>query len=260
MTAPSTSRLVLHQFRYDQKTFWRQPESVFFTVVLPLIFLFIFVSIFGNDRTEVGDGRFVKGSTYYLPGIVALGIISATFFNLSISLAIQRERGILKRVRSTPLPPWVFMAGKIATASVVSLLLVFAVTLLGRVVYGVTVPTNTLPGLVLTVLVATAVFCALGFALSSFIPSENAAPAVVNAVILPLYFFSGIFIPGVPDWMSSVASVFPVKHTFDALLHAFDPATTGNGIEWGDLAVLAVWGVVAVVVSLRWFRWTPRTG
>lgn len=260
MSTRSIPQLVLHQFRYDQKTFWRQPESVFFTVVLPIIFLFIFVSIFGNDDTSVGGGRTVKGSTYYLPGIVALGIISATFFNLSISLAIERERGTLKRVRSTPLPPWVFMAARIATATVVSLLLVVTVTLLGRIVYGVSVPTNTLPGLVLTVLLGTASFCALGFALASFIPSESAAPAVVNAVTLPLYFFSGIFIPGVPGWMDAVASVFPVKHVFDALLNAFDPTTAGNGIEWGNLAVLAAWGLIGLVIALRRFRWTPRSG
>lgn len=258
MTMPALPRLVLHQFRYDQKTFWRQPESVFFTVVLPIIFLFIFVSIFGNDDAEIGAGRTVKGSTYYLPAIVALGIISATFFNLSISLAVQRERGTLKRVRSTPLPPWVFMAAKIATATVVSLLLVVTVILLGRVLYGVSVPTHTLPGLVLTVLIATAAFCALGFALTSFIPSEGAAPAVVNAITLPLYFFSGVFIPDVPGWMESVAAVFPVKHVFDALLTAFDPATTGSGIVWGNLSVLAAWGLLGVAVALRWFRWAPK--
>lgn len=260
MSMPSTPRLVLHQFRYDQRMFWRQPESVFFTVALPLIFLFIFVSIFGNDETDIGGGRMVKGSTYYVPGIVALGIISATLFNLSINLTIQRERGTLKRIRSTPLPPSVFMAGRIATATVVSLLLVVTVTLIGRVVYGVNVPTSTLPGLVLTAVVGTASFCALGFALAAFIPSENAAPAVVNAVILPLYFFSGIFIPDVPKWMDSVASLFPVKHLFDAMLRAFDPATMGAGIKFDNLAVLALWGVFGLVVAVFKFSWTPRTG
>ena len=256
-----TSRLVVHQFRYDQKTFWRDPTTVFFTVALPLIFLFIFVSIFGNNPTEV-DGRVVKGSTYYVPGILALAIVSATMMNLAITFTILREKGLLKRVRSTPLPPWVYLAGRVLTAIVVTMLLVVAVTILGRVVYGVNVPTSTLPGLVLTVFVGTAALCALGFALTAAIPSENAAPAVTNAVILPLYFFSGIFIPNdqIPSGMRLIGDVFPVKHLFEALLTAFDPSTAAPGIAWGHLAVLAAWGVVGGVVAARFFRWTPRGG
>jgi len=256
----STLGLVWHQFRYDQKTFWRQPESVFFTVALPLIFLFLFVSIFGNEPVRIGAGTEVKGSTYYVPGIVTLAIVSATVLNLAISLTFARERGLLKRVRSTPLPPWVFLAGRIGTASGVTLLLVTAVVGLGRLVYGVTVPTTTLPALVLAVLVGTASGCALGFALSSIIPSEGAAPAITNAVILPLYFFSGVFIPNddIPAPMQRIGDVFPVKHVFEALLTAFDPSTTGAGIAGADLAVVAAWGVAGALVAVRRFRWAPR--
>ena len=256
----STAALVWHQFRYDQKTFWRQPESVFFTVALPLIFLFLFVSIFGNEDVRIGPDSEVQGSTYYVPGIVTLSMVSATVLNLAIALTFARERGLLKRVRSTPLPPSVFMAGRIGTATGVTLLLVVAVVLLGRLVYGVTVPTTTLPALALTVLVGTAAGCALGFALSTVIPSEGAAPAITNAVILPLYFFSGIFIPtdDIPEAMQRVGDVFPVKHLFEAILTAFDPTTTGTGIAWGDLAVIVLWGLFGAVVAVRRFRWAPR--
>ena len=254
----STLGLVWHQYRYDQRTFWREPASVFFTVALPLIFLFIFVSIFGNESTEVG-GQEIKGSTYYVPGILALAIISATLVNLAITLTGLRERGTLKRVRSTPLPPWVFMAGRVLTALVVSVIMVVLVTLLGRVVYDVSVPTGTLPGLALTVLVGTAAFCCLGFALTAVIPSENAAPAVTNAVVLPLYFFSGIFIPNeeIPSGMQLVGDVFPVKHLFDAVLTAFNPLTRGSGIEVGHLLVMAAWGAAGLVLASRTFRWSP---
>ncbi len=259
MSAPS---LLWHQYRYDQRQFWREPASVFFTVALPLIFLFIFVTIFGNNETEIGDGVVVKGSTYYVPGILALAIVSATMMNLSITFTILREKGLLKRVRSTPLPPWVYLAGRVATATVVTVLLVVVVTLLGRVVYGVTVPTSTLPGLALTVLVGTASLCALGFALTAIIPSENAAPAVTNAVILPLYFFSGIFIPNdqIPSGMRLIGDIFPVKHLFEALLTAFDPSASAPGIAWEHLGVLLAWGVFGGIIATRFFRWTPRTG
>ncbi len=231
---------------------------MFFTVALPIIFLFIFVSIFGNEPTDVG-GQEIKGATYYVPGILALAIISATLVNLAITLTVLRERGTLKRVRSTPLPPWVFMAGRVLTAMVISVLMVVLVTLLGRVVYGVSVPTATLPGLVLAVLVGTATFCCLGFAMTAIIPSENAAPAVTNAVVLPLYFFSGIFIPNedIPRGMQLVGDVFPVKHLFESLLTAFNPLTEGNGVEGAHLLVLAAWGLVGLLLATRTFRWSP---
>lgn len=254
----SVPALLWHQFRYDQKTFWRQPESVFFTVALPLIFLFLFVSIFGNDPVDIGTGE-VPGSTYYVPGIVTLSIVSASVLNLAITLTFARERGLLKRVRSTPLPPWVYMAGRVGTASGISLLLVGAVVALGAAVYGVTVPTTTAPALVLAVLVGTAAGCALGFALSAVIPSESAAPAVTNAVILPLYFFSGVFIPtdSIPTVMQRIGDAFPVKHIFTAVLTAFDPATTGAGVAWADLAIVAAWGLFGAAVAARRFRWAP---
>jgi ABC-2 type transport system permease protein len=253
--------LLWHQYRYDQKQFWREPATVFFTVVLPLIFLFIFVSIFGNDTNQI-NGHAIKGSTYYVPGILALAMVSATIVNLAITFTILREKGLLKRVRSTPLPPWVYLAGRVLTAIVVTVLLVVAVTLLGRLVYGVTLPSHTLPGLVLTVLIGTAACCALGFALTAAIPSEAAAPAITNAVILPLYFFSGIFIPNdqLPRGMRLIGDVFPVKHLFQALLTAFDPTTRGSGIAFGHLGVLAAWGAVGGIVAVRTFRWTPTSG
>ena len=115
--------LTARQLRYDQKSFWRNPQYVFFTVIQPLIFLFIFVSVFGNKTTLVA-GHEIKRSTYYVPAIATLAIMSATFFNLTISLSRLREQGILKRIRSTPLPPDVFLAGRIGTSIAVSALLV----------------------------------------------------------------------------------------------------------------------------------------
>lgn len=253
--------LLWHQFRYDRKTFWRETTGVFFTVALPLIFLFLFVSIFGGGDLEVGDDT-VSGATYYVPGILALAVVSATTVNLAISIAIMRERGVLKRLRSTPLPPWVFMGGRILTAVSVSLLMVAVVTVIGWLVYGVEVPTTTLPGLLATLLVGITALSFLGFAMTAAIPSEEAAPAVTNAIILPLYFFSGIFIPAdqLPAVMRTIGDLFPVSHLFQALFTAYDPATTGAGIEADHLAVLAAWGVVGVLVATRLFRWAPRSG
>jgi ABC-2 type transport system permease protein len=253
--------LTATQLRYDQKIFWRNPMSVFFTVIQPLIFLVIFVSIFGNDTTVVA-GHAIKRSTYYVPGILAMAMATSTFFNLTISLTRMREGGVLKRLRGTPLPPWIFLAGRLGTSFVVAGLLVVLLSAVGRVAYGVALPSHTAPGVILALMLAAGSFSCLAFALTAFIPSVDAAPPIINVIILPLLFISGIFIPQdeIPAGMRQVADVFPIKHLFDALLTGFDPATAGRGIRMGDLAVIVAWGLVGLVVALRRFRWTARGG
>jgi ABC-2 type transport system permease protein len=249
--------LALHQFRFDQKVFWRNPASVFFTVLLPLIFLFIFATIFGNDTIEE---RGVKTTTYYVPAIIALSVISATTVSLAINLTEDRERGLLKRVRGTPLPPAVFVAGRVGNSFVISVLMVVLVAILGKLVYGVSLPDQTIPAVLVTLAVGAFAFSCLGFALTAIIPSEDAAPAVTNALMLPLYFVSGVFIPDseIPSGVLHVADVFPVRHFFEAFFAAWDPNTTGSGFELGHLAVAAAWGVLGLLVAVRFFRWEPR--
>ena len=250
--------LVLHQFRFDQKVFWRNPAAVFFTALLPLIFLFIFASVFNNDDIS---GLDVKGATYYVPAILTLAVISATTVRAWRSnLPAEREAGLLKRVRGTPLPPAAFVAGRVGNSLVISLIMVVLVSVIGALVYGVTIPTHTLPALLVTLAVGAFSFSCLGFALAAVIPTEDAAPAVTNATVLPLYFISGIFIPEdeIPDGVLNFADLFPIRHFFEAIFTAWDPNTTGAGFELGDLAVVLAWGLVGLVIAVRFFRWEPR--
>ena len=249
--------LALHQFRFDQKVFWRNPASVFFTVMLPLIFLFIFATIFGNDEIEE---RGVKTTTYYVPAIISLAVISATTQSLAINLTQDRERGLLKRVRGTPLPAPVFVAGRVGNSLVVSILMVVLVAVIGKLVYDVSLPSETIPAILITLAVGAFAFCCLGFALTSIIPSEDAAPAISNATVLPLYFISGIFIPDseIPEGVLHFADLFPIRHFFEAFFTAWDPNTTGAGFELGSLAIVAAWGLGGLAVALLTFRWEPR--
>ena len=250
------ARLVLHQARYDLLAFLRNRQARFFTLILPLIFMVIFVSVFGNHR--IGPEH-VKASTYYVPGISALAIIAASFVNLVISLTAQREAGVLKRRRATPMPAWGLIAARTITAMTISLVVMAALLLLGRFAYGVRLPTSTIPGVLLTAVVGSATFCVLGYAISTAIGSEDAAQPMVQAIMLPLYFISGVFIPNVnlPPWLQDVAKVFPVQHLSDGLHKAFDPATHGVGIVWSDLGVLALWAAAGLLVALTRFAWTP---
>jgi ABC-2 type transport system permease protein len=253
----SAARLVLHEFRYDQKVFWRNSTAVFFTVMLPLIFLFIFATIFGNDEIEELG---VNTTTYYVPAIVALAVISATTVALAVNLTTDRERGLLKRVRGTPLPTPVFVSGRVGNSLVISLLMVVLIAVLGRLVYGVSLPGQTIPALLVTLAVGAFAFSCLGFALTTIIPNEDAAPAVTNAIVLPLYFISGVFIPDseIPVGVLDVADAFPVRPFFQAFFTAWDPNTTGAGFEWGHLALVAAWGVAGLIIAMLAFRWEPR--
>jgi ABC-2 type transport system permease protein len=254
----SALALAVHQFRYDQKTFWRNPASVFFTALLPLIFLLIFATIFGNDTLEGLGG--VKTTTYYVPAIITLAVVSATTQSLAISLTVDRENGLLKRTRGTPLPSWIFIAGRVGNAIVVSVLSLVLLAGVGWIVYDVEIPWERLPAVLVTLAVGAISFCCLGFALTAAIPNEDAAAPISNAALLPLYFLSGVFIPEeeIPEDVLKVADLFPIRHFFEAFFTAWNPATTGPGFEWGHLAVVAGWGALGLVIAMRTFRWEPR--
>jgi ABC-2 type transport system permease protein len=249
--------LVLHQARFDLRSFLRNQQARFFTLVLPPLFLVIFNGVFGNR--VVGPGP-MKASAYYVPGIAALGVIAASFVNLVISITAQREDGILKRRRATPVPAWVLVGGRTVTAVGISLVVVAGLLGFGRVAYGVKLPTSALPGIAFTAVVGSITFCVLGYALSTAIQDEDAAQPVVQAIMLPLYFISGIFIPNItlPPWLRHVASVFPVQHLAAGLRHSYVPGAHGIGIVWSDIGVLAIWAGIGLVVALMRFSWLPK--
>jgi ABC-2 type transport system permease protein len=249
--------LVLHQAHFDLRGFLRNRQGRFFTLVLPLLFLVVFVSVFGSDK--IGPTK-VAARTYYVPGISALAVIASSFVNLVISITVLREEGILKRRRATPVPAWVLIAGRTLMAIGVSLASMVALMLLGRFAYGVRLPTHTIPGIAVTAVVGSISFCILAYAFSAVIENEDAAQPMVQGVMLPLYFISGVFIPAVnlPAWLKHVAQVFPVQHLAGGLHHAFAPSTTGTGIVWSDIGVLALWGTIGLVFALWRFSWLPK--
>ncbi len=261
MTTPAARgpvALVLHQARFDLRAFLRNKQARFFTLALPLLFLIIFNGVFG-DRV-VGPGP-MKASAYYVPGIAALGVIAASFVNLVISITAQREGGILKRRRATPVPAWVLVGGRTLTAVGVSLVVVAGLLAFGRVAYGVKLPTEALPGIAFTAIVGSITFCVLGYALSTAIENEDAAQPMVQAIMLPLYFISGIFIPNInlPPWLRHVAAVFPVQHLAAGFRHSYVPGAHGSGIVWSDIGVLAIWAVIGATVAILRFSWLPKT-
>ena len=247
--------LLVRQIRYEQKLYWRSPSSAMFTFLFPILLLVIFASM--NQGTTLRALGGISYNQYYVPGIVAFGVISACYSNLAIALCFRRDSGVLKRIRGTPLPPWIFMAGNIGSALVVSAILTVLTTATGVAFYGVSFP-GRYAALALTLAVGAFCFCSLGLAITAMIPVATAAPAIVNGLLFPVLFISGTFFPVESgSWLAWVARLFPIRHFEEAVFGVFDPRVAGSGLRPAALAVMLVWGLCAVVVAVRGFRWEP---
>lgn len=253
---PGTTALVWQQSRYQNKIFWRTPIAAFFTLGFPLMLLVLFTAIFGN---EVGqDG--LSTSQFFAPNLAVFAAVSASYTNLAIGTAYARDNGILKRVRGTPLPPWIYMAGRIGSATYIAAIAIVVMMGVGVVAYGVQVPLRAIPGAVMAFLVGVGSFSALGLLVAALAPSGDSTPAITNATLLPLAFVSDIFfrVDAPPRWMTFIGDFFPLKHFVIAFRDPLNPVLTGAQVRWDDLGYMVLWGVVAVMLALRVFRWDPR--
>ncbi|MBO0770320.1 MAG: ABC transporter permease [Actinobacteria bacterium] len=254
-------RMTLHLSGYDLRAFLRNRQYQFFTLALPVLFLVIFASVFGGsgNTTAVAGGR-ISTPVYYVPGIIALAVIAASFGNLAASVTTQRERGVLKRRRATPVPAAAIIAGRLLTQAGVAVVMAAVLLGIGWAAYGAHVPGRTALALAVTVVTGAASFCCLGYALASLIRNEDAALPAAMAITLPLYFISGVFVTvtALPHWLADAGEVFPVRHLASALLAAYNPHTTGLGFAGKDLLIVAAWGAAGLLIAIRTFRWLPR--
>ena len=245
-------RLFLHELRGTQRLFWRNRESAFFTFLLPVLFFLIFGSVYGNDRV----GRY-KGSSYLEAGMIGYGVAATAFAGLAITMVIRRESGVLKRIRSTPLPPATYIAAVLGSTLVVFALQTAVILVLGRSIFSVPFPSEWL-SLVLTCVLGAAAFAGMGLAITSAVHSAEGSSAVVNAIYLPMAIISGTFFSphSYPPFLRAIADVLPLTY-FTALTR--DVLLNGKEIweEPGAVAVVAGWGLVGLIVALRTFRWEP---
>ncbi|MBV9364913.1 MAG: ABC transporter permease [Solirubrobacterales bacterium] len=246
--------LVAWQVRYEQRAYWRNRGRGIFTFVFPLMFLVIFASL--NKGAHISSRGGIAYDAFFVPGILAYGVIATTFVNMAISTAILRDQGVLKRMQGTPLPRWAYVAARIGSTVIIVLSMTAVTVALGVVAYGVHLRASTLPGLIATLVLGTAAFTALGIGITRFIPNAEAAPVVVNLVILPLTFISSIWFPptGMPKALIEIAKIFPIRALADGLEYAFDPRTLGSGLNGQDLRTLAIWTAVGVFLMIRFLR------
>jgi ABC-2 type transport system permease protein len=255
----NTAALTLSQARYVNKAFWRNPASAFFIFAFPLMFLVIFTALLGHGTIRVSPTQVVDINTYYVAAMASFGVISACYTNIAISVSFQRDTGVLKRTNGTPLPSSAFLGARMVHALFVAILLVVITAGFGRAAYSASIPTGpTLLRFLVMLLVGAASFCALGFAITAVIPNADAAPAIVNASVLPLLFLSGVFIPlgtNAPSWILWIARIFPVYHFAQGMQAGF----LGTAFHWTDVLVVAAWGVAGLLLAIRFFSWEPRT-
>ena len=247
-------RLFAHQLRFEQLLFWRSREAAFFVFVFPLLLFVLLASVY----TGRIYGR--PAAWALLAGLIGYGCANTAFAGLALLLVGRREQGILKRIRSTPLPPAAYLASVLVSMLVVFVAQVVALFLLGRVLKDTPFPGH-LISLVLTLLLGAIAFAGLGLAAAALIRSAEGSSAVLNVVLLPMAFLSGSFGPTrrYPTFLRAIGDVLPLKYLINTL-----NAVYLHGHElWsrpGSVAVLAGWGAAGLVVALRGFRWEPTEG
>ncbi|MFI5754604.1 ABC transporter permease [Streptomyces sp. NPDC051569] len=247
-------RLLLHQIRYEQLSFWRNPQSMVFTFVLPVLIIAIFGAVFSGSDSDSDPFFFgLSGMQYYTPTIAAVSVLGACYAQLAIVLAMRRQSGILKRLHATPLPAWIYFAGLLVHCVMVSVIDVALIIGVGTF-YDVPLPTHW-GAVAVTLLLGAASFCAMGVGVASLIRNSEAAPAVVQFIQFPLVFISGSYFPIHSGVLNDIAGLLPVKPFNDAMLAPF---AQNAGFQWRELGILAVWGVLGALLAVRRFRWNPK--
>jgi ABC-2 type transport system permease protein len=264
-TLPSTFGIGVSRGGVEVKQFFRHKEQVVFTFTFPAIILVLLGSIF--------DGTFPSGVTVgqlFAASMVAAGIVATSFLNLGISVALDREDGTLKRLRGTPMPAPSYFLGKMVLVVVASLAEVVLLLVVGMALFGLELPTGFRPWFTFVwVFVLSVIACSLlGIAISSVARSAQSAGAVTNLPYVALLFMSGVYIPisQIPDWMSTVGALFPIKWAAQGFRSVFLPDSmmsqeAAGSWELGKTALmLGVWCVLGLVLCLLTFRWTNKRG
>jgi ABC-2 type transport system permease protein len=239
------------------RTLRRTPRAAFFTFVFPAVLL-VFIDGTASGTVSGAGGR-VEAAQYFTPSLGIFGLAFGCYTSLIFAIPRARERGILKRVRGTPLQPSVYLGALIVVGLVAGIGSVLILVALGVAEFGVHLYPRLLPAAVVTLIAGALCLSALGLAVSSFVRNAETAPVVANITLLPVTFISGVFAPlhGAPQWLNSLANALPLRHLVDAFGATVSPHTTGSGFAPGHLAVLVAWTVAGAAIAVRRFRWEP---
>lgn len=242
------------QTRHSLKGFVRNPQALIFTVIMPVFLLLLFNAIFKGYT--LFEGREVPFASYYTGSIISYQIMLASFSSVLIRVTTDRERGMLKRMRGTPMPRWVYLAAEIGKTVVVVVLTVAILVAIGVGFYHVKLGGYSVVGLVVYTVVGTACMSALGLAATRLCPTTDAASAFGPFATVILAFISGVFIPVaiMPAWLVDIGKIFPLEHSAHGLQTAF-VIHGSTGITAANLGILLGWGVFGLIAAIFTFRW-----
>jgi len=236
----------------EAKLFLREPFAAFFTLIFPLMMLFIFGSIYGNEPSDFFSGR---GSVdVSVPRYMAMIIASVGLLSIAISLSSYRESGVLRRYRATPLRPWTVLASTVLVNLAMTLFGVVLLVVAGVLVYGVRFEGNVwavLAGFVLGALS----FFSLGFIIAGLAPTARVAQVVGMVLFYPMLFLSGAGFPveAFPEGLRRFSRFLPLSHVVTLLEGLwFGDRLGGHVLELGVLAGILV---VGAAIGTRTFRW-----
>lgn len=269
---PGPLRLGIERTRVEVMMFFRERDAVIFIFAYPIIMLAIFATVFGQGGATVGgDADGVGGipfAQYFLPGMVATGVLLTSFQALAIAIAVERDEGSLKRLRATPLPAVSYFVGKIFQTIAVSVVQIALLLAVASIVFGIDLPTSPTAWLTFAWVFAlgTATGTVCGIAFSALPRSGKSASAVVTPVVLVLQFISGVFFvfTDLPTWMQRVAEAFPLKWMAQGMRSVFLPPeaaaweASGSWQHGATAVILGAWLIVGLVVGVRTFRWRRR--
>jgi len=261
-----TVRLGIRRIPFELRQYFRAGDQVFFTFLFPTLMYVVFATIFTGDIGEGPDT--VSMATYYLPGLIAGGILLSGVQAPALEIAAEKSDGTLKRLGGTPISPITYFIGKVGEVFVTAILQIALLIAVAVVVYRVELPTDAaIWGRFAWIFALGLIACTLlGIALSSVPRSGKSSAAVVIPVVLLIQFVSGVYIAFsmLPEWLQNAAGVLPVKWIAQGMRSVFLPdsfrvtETTGSW-EIGLIALLlAVWLVVGLVLSRLTFRWIRR--
>ncbi|MGI9480737.1 MAG: ABC transporter permease [Hyphomicrobiales bacterium] len=260
--------MILWQTLHQLRLFSRRADALFFVIVMPLIMFFVFTILFGN---EIIPGTQITTAQFYAPALAVFGAVQACYAYLAISTATARDRGVLKRIRGTPLPPAVYVFARILAVTVIAIISVVVVMSVGVGFFGVAVFPEKLPMAAICLVIGSICFAALGMMVCALSRTSETTQAVVSATLLPLAFISDVFIRPfreIPQWVTLIADLFPLKHFSVAFGHAFRSDKVGSGFLWTggeetyaalpDLAIMLIWGIIGATVATYMFKWDPK--
>jgi ABC-type multidrug transport system permease subunit len=246
------------QLRYSQRTFWRNRRASFFSLAFPLMYIVVFGLLTHGAHLDTRGG--LAMIDFYVPGIVAYAIVLIGFNTTAMNFAALRSKGILKRIRLTPLPMWAYFGGMIASTVLVMALSIAIMLVVGTTVFGAHLSMATLPALLVMLALGGACFTSLGVAASAIVSKPENGMGILMIITLPLTFVSNVWFPldGAPAWLNDLAGAFPLKPLADGIAHAFDPATAGPGFAGHDLIVLGLWTIAGCAMMARTMRGLSR--